>query len=116
MLVKSVLSIAEGVEVGEVEVGGAMLEDLVVGELVEDDPDQQRMLARRLWWPAHAAVISFGAGFHVATQRSCAMLQNAKMTRDAADGAADAHQAAVPLGKAQQKQEQNAGPDDQEDQ
>ena len=39
---------AESVEVGEVEVGGAVLEELVVGELVEDDPDQEGMLARGL--------------------------------------------------------------------
>ena len=39
---------AKGVEVGEGEVGGAVLEELVVGELVEDDPDQKGMLARGL--------------------------------------------------------------------
>ena len=39
---------AEGVEVGEAEIPGAVLEGLVVGELVEDDPDQQRMIVRRL--------------------------------------------------------------------
>ena len=39
---------AEGVEVGQVQVARAVLEDLVVGEFIEDHPDQQRMLARAL--------------------------------------------------------------------
>src|SRR6185437_15758313 len=39
---------AQGIEVRKVHVIGAVFEELVVGELVEDDPDDARMIAWRL--------------------------------------------------------------------
>ncbi len=68
---------AQGVEVGQAEVAGAVFEDLVVGELVEDDPDQQGMVCGGGWGVVlHAAVIWLDSRLpaRALATRSCAML------------------------------------------
>ena len=109
---------AEGVEVGESEVGSAVLEELVVGELVEDDPDQERMLARGL---GSGGGLVPGGGDLVGRGLPCG---DPEELRDAGEGeedegcgneAAGAHEAAIPLGIAQEEQKNDGGPEDEEE-
>ena len=109
---------AEGVEVWEGEAGGAVVEELVVGELVEDDPDQERMLARRL---GCGGGLVPGGGDLVGRGLPCG---DPEELRDAGEGeedegcgneAAGAHEAAIPLGEAQKEQKNDGGPEDEEE-
>ena len=109
---------AEGVEVGEAEVPGAVLEGLVVGELVEDDPDQERMLARRL---GSGGGLVPGGGDLVGGGLPCGdpeeLRDDGEGEQDKAGGdkAASAHEAAIPLVEAQEEQKNDGGPEDEEE-
>ncbi len=83
---------AEGVEVGEVEVAGAVLEELVVGELVEDDPDEERVVARGLRGGGPGGVVLLRAGLPAGDPEQLSDAADGEDGEEDADGVADAEE------------------------
>jgi len=106
---------AEGVEVGEGEVGGAVLKELVVGELVEDDPDDERMLARRLGRLVPDGGDLVGRGPPCGDPEELRDAGEGEEGEGGGDEATGAHEAAIPLGEAQEEQKNDGGPEDEEE-
>jgi hypothetical protein len=109
---------AEGVEVGKSEVGGAVLEELVVGELVEDDPDQEGMLARGLGGggglvPCGGDLV--GRGLPCGDPEELRDAGEGKEGEGGGDKTAGAQEAAIPLVEAQEEQKNDGGPEDEEE-
>ena len=101
---------AEGVEVVEREVGSAVVEELVVGELVEDYPDQQWMLARWLWSGCPGGCVLMGAGL---PKTDVEKLREGAESEDGEEDAgevAEAHEGAVLASEFEEQQQDKCCP------